>query len=236
MPGARMHAPGGLSLHWHFDLQSWSFDAQVIGRWQMTAQSPRHGARALRFGAHVGRGVRRLAVDATLRGRRGFPAHDRRPDTREPCRDHGLPGHLGDGARRRVGNVEPGAAGADRRRCPGVGVHQDVRRQRGHPDARRSRRTGETEANFYRHLAPELAGSGVPRSYGADFDPLTGRYVVVLEGHDHLAVPVSGHTASVGQGPERQPIECFARLHGTFWGRPPDQPSGKRSGGGRSSG
>lgn len=39
---------------------------------------------------------------------------------------------------------------------------------------------GETEARFYRELAPEL-GSGIPRSYGSAFDALTGRYVIVLE-------------------------------------------------------
>ena len=40
-------------------------------------------------------------------------------------------------------------------------------------------RLAETEARFYRELSPEL--TGVPKSYGSAFDPLTGRFVLVLE-------------------------------------------------------
>ena len=38
---------------------------------------------------------------------------------------------------------------------------------------------GETETRFYQELSPEL--TGVPKSYGSAFDPVTGRFVIVLE-------------------------------------------------------
>ena len=41
-------------------------------------------------------------------------------------------------------------------------------------------RLGESEARFYKQLAPEL-DSRVPPCYGSEWVPLTGRYVVVLE-------------------------------------------------------
>ena len=37
----------------------------------------------------------------------------------------------------------------------------------------------DTETRFYQQLSPEL--TGVPKSYGSAFDPLTGRFVLVLE-------------------------------------------------------
>ena len=91
---------------------------------------------------------------------------------------------------------------------------------------------GETEAKFYRHLAAEL-GSGVPRSYGADFDPLTGRYVVVLEDMTTSPCQFPDTLHPLDKDQMGQLIECFAHLHATFWGRLPDQLSGKHRGGGQ---
>ena len=76
---------------------------------------------------------------------------------------------------------------------------------------------GETETNFYRHLAAEL-GSGVPRSYGADFDPLTGRYVVVLEDMTTSPCQFPDTLHPLDKDQMGQLIECFAHLHATFWG------------------
>ena len=47
----------------------------------------------------------------------------------------------------------------------------------------------ETETRFYRELSPEL--TGVPKSYGSAFDPVTGRFVLVLEdlAVDRVRVP-----------------------------------------------
>jgi len=80
----------------------------------------------------------------------------------------------------------------------------------------------ETETRFYRQLSPEL--TGVPRSYGSQFDPWTGRFVLVLE---DLADP----SASPCEFPDTlHPIdsdraalvvELLARLHATFSDRLP---------------
>ena len=59
---------------------------------------------------------------------------------------------------------------------------------------------GETEARFYRELAPELV-AGVPRSYGSAFDSLTGRFVVVLEDMSTSPCQFPGHPAPAGSRP-----------------------------------
>jgi len=79
---------------------------------------------------------------------------------------------------------------------------------------------GETETRFYRELSPRLRG--LPQSYGSDFDPLTGRFVLVLE---DLAVydcefPDTLNPLDVDQA--SQIVELLAGLHGTFFGRIPD--------------
>lgn len=84
---------------------------------------------------------------------------------------------------------------------------------------------GETEARFYRELAPELGG-GVPRAYGTAFDGLTGRFVVVLEDMtiSPCQFPDTLHPLSSDQ--MAQVVEVLAELHGTFWGRLPQKPGG----------
>jgi hypothetical protein len=198
------------------------------------AQIPRHGARALRFGAHVGRGVRRLAVDATLRGRRAFPrtVGDLTPESlsaitgRQVTSATVLDGATGTSSRARLA-----LTGADvpesvfvKMSAAGAGI-----RMLGELAG-----LGETETNFYRHLAPELLGSGVPpRSYGADFDPLTGRYIVVLEDMTTSPCQFPDTLHPLDKDQMGQLIECFAHLHGAFWGRLPGRLSGKHSGGGQ---
>ena len=80
-------------------------------------------------------------------------------------------------------------------------------------------RLGETEVRFYTELAAEL--SGVPKSYGAAFDGLTGRYVLVLEDlpADECEFLDTLHPID----PEKASllVELLARLHATFWGRLP---------------
>jgi hypothetical protein len=85
---------------------------------------------------------------------------------------------------------------------------------------------GETETRFYRELAAELGG--VPRSYGSAFDPMTGRFILLLE---DLAVepcefPDTLHPLTTAQA--ALTVELLARLHGNFWGRLP-----RRSGDGQ---
>jgi Ser/Thr protein kinase RdoA (MazF antagonist) len=80
-------------------------------------------------------------------------------------------------------------------------------------------RLAETETRFYSELSPQV--TGVPKSYGSVFDPVTGRYVLLLE---DLAVtacefpdtlnPLDAEKASLVLG-------LLARLHATFWDRVP---------------
>jgi hypothetical protein len=85
---------------------------------------------------------------------------------------------------------------------------------------------GETETRFYSELSAELGG--VPTSYGSAFDPMTGRFVLLLE---DLAVepcefPDTLHPLTTAQA--GLIVELLARLHGTLWGRLP-----RRSGDGQ---
>ena len=80
-------------------------------------------------------------------------------------------------------------------------------------------RLAETETRFYRELSPQL--SGLPKSYGSAFDPLTGRFVLVLEdlAVDRCEFPDTLHPLSADQA--SQVVELLARLHATFWERLP---------------
>lgn len=84
---------------------------------------------------------------------------------------------------------------------------------------------GETEVRFYRELAPEL-GAGIPRSYGAAFDSLTGRFVIVLEdmSTSPCQFPDTLHPLSTDQ--MAQVVDVLAELHATFWGRLPQKSGG----------
>lgn len=84
---------------------------------------------------------------------------------------------------------------------------------------------GETEARFYRELAPEL-GTGIPRAYGSAFDSLTGRFVVVLEdmATSSCLFPDTLHPLTGDQ--MAQVVEVLAGLHATFWGRLPHKHGG----------
>jgi hypothetical protein len=81
-------------------------------------------------------------------------------------------------------------------------------------------RLAETETRFYRELSPQL--SGLPRSFGSAFDPMTGRFVLVLEdlAVDPCEFPDTLHPLTEDQA--GQIVELLARLHATFWERPPD--------------
>lgn len=64
---------------------------------------------------------------------------------------------------------------------------------------------------------------GKNRPYGSAFDPLTGRFVLVLE---DLAVETCEFPDTLhplGKDKASLVVELLARLHGTFWGRPSAQ-------------
>lgn len=84
---------------------------------------------------------------------------------------------------------------------------------------------GETEARFYRELAPEL-GAGVPRSYGSAFDHLTGRFVIVLEDMTISPCEFPDTLNPLSTDQMGQVLEVLAELHATFWGRLPQKSGG----------
>lgn len=81
-------------------------------------------------------------------------------------------------------------------------------------------RLGETEVRFYSDLAGRL--DGVPSCYGAEFDAVTGRYVLVLE--DLPAAECEFLDTLRPLPPDRAAllVERLAHVHGTFWGRVPE--------------
>lgn len=81
-------------------------------------------------------------------------------------------------------------------------------------------RLGATETRFYRELSPRL--TGVPACHGSAFDPVTGRYVLVLEDlpADECEFPDTLHPISADRAAKI--VELLARLHATFWDRVPD--------------
>ena len=72
---------------------------------------------------------------------------------------------------------------------------------------------------FYAELSPQL--KGLPKAYGSAFDPLTGRFVLVLEdlAVDDCEFPDTLHPLNKDQAAAI--VEQLARLHATFWGRVP---------------
>ena len=80
-------------------------------------------------------------------------------------------------------------------------------------------RLAETETRFYGRLAAEL--TGLPKAYGSAFDPLTGRFVLVLEdlAVDSCEFPDTLHPLDKDKA--GLIVELLARLHATFWGRVP---------------
>ncbi|WP_431231383.1 phosphotransferase family protein [Mycolicibacterium psychrotolerans] len=180
---------------------------------------------AARFGVHLGRGVRRLALDGVLGGRRPFP---RRIADLTPTALSAIIGRPVDSVA-----VLDGAAGTSSRArlgLTGVDVPESVFVKMTAATAAirmlgELAGLGETEARFYRELAPEL-GPGIPQSYGSAFDPLTGRYVIVLEDMSRTPCefPDTLHPLSTDQ--MAQVVETLAGLHATFWGRLPQKSGG----------
>lgn len=179
----------------------------------------------LRFGAHVGRGAPRLAADTALAGRRRFP---RRVEDLTP---ENLSAIIG----RRVSTLRPldataGTSSRTRLALTGDGVPESVfvKMSAGTAGIRMLGELaglGETETRFYRELAPQLS-RGLPRSYGSAFDPLTGRFIVVLEDMttSTCLFPDTLHPLSTDQ--LAQVVGVLAHLHATFWGRLPQKPGG----------
>lgn len=79
----------------------------------------------------------------------------------------------------------------------------------------------DTETRFYSQLSGEL--TGVPHSYGAQFDPYTGRFALVLEdlAAGDCEFPDTLHPIDADRA--ALVVELLAQLHATFWGRLPER-------------
>ncbi len=173
----------------------------------------------LGLAAHLGRSVQRLATDAAIGRTRSIPRGVAELDATYLSDIMGLPvtsvAVIGETA---------GTSSRARLALTGKGVPASVFvKMAAETAATRLMgelgRLGDTEVRFYRQLSPELRG--VPVSYGSAFDPLTGRYLVVLE--DLAVEPCRFPDTLHPLGPDEASLvlERLAQLHGTFWGRLP---------------
>jgi hypothetical protein len=169
--------------------------------------------------SHLGRGVQRIATDAIVGRVRSLPRTIGDLDARALSQIIG----------RTVTSVsvmsgDAGTSSRARLALTGDGVPQSVFvKMAAETAATRMMgelgRLAETETRFYGRLAAELIG--LPKAYGSAFDPLTGRFVLVLEdlAVDSCEFPDTLHPLDKDKA--GLIVELLARLHATFWGRVP---------------
>jgi hypothetical protein len=183
-------------------------------------------SRLARMAVHVGHGVQRLATDAALQGMRRFPRRVEDLDATVMSRILG----------RRVSSasVLDGTSGTSSRArlaLTGDNVPESVfvklsAAAAGTRMLGELARLGETEARFYKQLAPEV-GDGIPRCHGSEFDPLTGRYVIVLEDMTRAPCEFPDTLHPLGNDQMAMLVEVLAHVHGTFYGRLPRRHGGR---------
>ncbi|MGE2712432.1 phosphotransferase [Mycolicibacterium litorale] len=172
---------------------------------------------AVGLAAHLGRGVQRVATDAVLRGVRPFPRSVGDLDARTLSRLMNrtvtavsvIGGDAGTSSRVRLALTGEDVPETVFVKLPAETAATRLMGELG--------RLGDTEVRFYRQLRPELTGA--PAAYGSAFDPLTGRYVLVLEDlpAGECRFPDTLHPLDRDQA--ALVVELLARLHATFWGR-----------------
>lgn len=177
---------------------------------------------ALGLAAHLGRGAQRVVVDALAGGLRAFPRRIADLDAGVLSRLIGKPvssvsvigGDSGTSCRARLALTGDGAPESVFVKMPAASPATRMIGELG--------RLAHTEVRFYDQLSAELAD--VPTAYGTAFDPLTGRFVLVLEdlADDHCEFPDTLHPLDVDKAV--LVVRLLARLHATFWGRLPAKP------------
>ena len=198
--------------------------AQNAGLRSAVGQVARRAAPALGLAAHLGHGVQRVATDAVIGRARWLPRKIEDLDAGFLSRIMGrtvtsvsvLGGDAGTSSRARLALTGDDVPESVFVKMPAETVATRLMGELG--------RLAHTEVRFYDQLSPEL--TGVPKAYGSAFDPLTGRFVLVLE---DLAVepcefPDTLHP--LGKDKASLVVELLARLHGTFWGRLPHSSDG----------
>jgi hypothetical protein len=173
----------------------------------------------LGLAAHLGRGMQRVATDAVIGRLRSLPRSINDLDaqalsaimSRRVTSVSIIGGDAGTSSRARLaltGNDVPASVFV---KMPAETVATRLMGELG--------RLAHTEVMFYRELAPKL--TGLPISYGSAFDPLTGRFVLVLEdlAVDPCVFPDTLHPLDKDQA--NMIVELLAQLHATFWERLP---------------
>lgn len=175
---------------------------------------------AIRLGGHLAQGVQRVTTDVVAGSTRALPRTADRLDAAFLTRLLGMPVETVT-----VLGGDAGTSSRARLRLTGVGVPTTVFvKLPAETAATRLMgelgRLGETEVRFYSRLSGEL--TGVPICYGAEFDGMTGRYVLVLE--DLPADECEFLDTLHPLPPDRASllVELLARVHATFWNRVPD--------------
>jgi hypothetical protein len=169
--------------------------------------------------AHLGRGVQRVATDLVVGRARSLPRTIGDLDAPFLSRLIGaavtsvsvIGGDAGTSSRARLALTGEGVPESVFVKMPAETAATRLMGELG--------RLGETETRFYRELSPQL--TGLPKSYGSAFDPVTGRFVLVLEdlAIDPCEFPDTLHPLTKDQA--SAVVELLARLHAEFWERPP---------------
>lgn len=173
----------------------------------------------MRLSTHLARGIQRVATDAVARGARSFP---RRIDDLDAAALSAIMGRSVTSATAVDGTA--GTTSRARFNLTGDAVPESVfvkmpASTAGTRLIGELSRLAETEVRFYGELSAEL--TGVPTAYGSAFDPLTGRFILVLE--DLAAGPCEFPDTlhPLDENRAGLVVELLARLHGTFWRRVP---------------
>ncbi len=175
--------------------------------------------RGVRLAAHLGRGAQRVATDLVVGRARSLPRTVADLDAAYLSQIMGrsvasvsvIGGDAGTSSRARLALTGDDVPASVFVKMPAETAATRLMGELG--------RLAETETRFYRELSAEL--TGLPESYGSAFDPLTGRFVLVLEDLvvDRCEFPDTLHPLTADQA--SQVIELLARLHATFWERVP---------------
>ena len=183
---------------------------------------------ALGLAAHLGHGVQRIATDATVGRMRGIPRRVADLDAGHLSRLIGrtvrsvavIDGDAGTSSRARLALVGDDVPESVFVKMPAETAATRLMGELG--------RLGQTEVRFYEQLAPGLPG--VPRSYGSAFDPLTGRFVLVLEDLALQKCEFPDTLHPLDKDRAGLTVELLARLHAAFWGRLPERAGSGRLG------
>ncbi|TVY00839.1 phosphotransferase [Mycolicibacterium porcinum] len=169
--------------------------------------------------AHIGHGVQRIATDAAIGPMRSLPRRIEDLDAAYLSRLTGrrvesvsvIGGDAGTSSRARLALAGPDVPESVFVKMPAETAATRMMGELG--------RLGHTEVRFYQQLADGL--SGVPRAYGAAFDALTGRYVLVLEDLALSPCEFPDTLHPLDKDRAAMTVELLARVHAAFWGKLP---------------